>query len=70
VPRNVPLQTGLRLIQVPVLKRIFGPKSEKVAGGWKKLHSGEAHDLYASPNYYYGDQIKEHEIGMTYSTHG
>jgi hypothetical protein len=32
-----------------VLRRIFGPKREEVAGGWRKLHE-EIHNLYASPN--------------------
>jgi hypothetical protein len=26
-----------------------GPKREKVAGGWRRLHNEEIHDLYASP---------------------
>jgi hypothetical protein len=29
--------------------RIFGPKREEVEGGWRRLHNGELHDLYASP---------------------
>jgi hypothetical protein len=33
-----------------VLRRIFGPKREEVAGGWRKLHNEELHNLYASPN--------------------
>jgi hypothetical protein len=33
-----------------VLGRIFGPKREKVAGGCRRLHDEELHDLYASPN--------------------
>jgi hypothetical protein len=33
-----------------VLKRIFGPKREEVAGGWRRLHNEELHSLYASPN--------------------
>jgi hypothetical protein len=32
------------------LRRIFGPKREEVAGGWRRLHNEELHDLYASPN--------------------
>jgi hypothetical protein len=33
-----------------VLRRIFGPKSEEVAGGWRRLHNEELRNLYASPN--------------------
>jgi len=33
-----------------VLRRIFGPKREKVEGGWRRLHNEELHNLYASTN--------------------
>jgi hypothetical protein len=33
-----------------VLRRIFGPKREEVAGDWRRLHNEELHNLYASPN--------------------
>jgi hypothetical protein len=33
-----------------VLRRIFGSKREDVAGGWRRLHNEELHDLYALPN--------------------
>jgi hypothetical protein len=33
-----------------VLRRIFGPKREEVAGGWRRLRNVEFHNLYASPN--------------------
>jgi len=33
-----------------VLRRIFGPKRDKVAGEWRKLHNEEFNDLYFSPN--------------------
>jgi hypothetical protein len=33
-----------------VLRKIFGPKREEVAGGWRRLHNEEFHNLYASPN--------------------
>jgi hypothetical protein len=33
-----------------VQTRISGPKREKITGGWRRLHNGELHDLYASPD--------------------
>jgi hypothetical protein len=33
-----------------VLRRIFGPKKDEVTGEWRKLHSGELHNLYSSPD--------------------
>jgi hypothetical protein len=32
-----------------VLRRISGSKREEVAGGWRRLHNEELHNLYASP---------------------
>jgi hypothetical protein len=31
-----------------MLRRISGPKREEVAGGWRRLHNEELHNLYAS----------------------
>jgi hypothetical protein len=28
-----------------ILKRIFGGKRDEVTGGWRKLHTGEIHNL-------------------------
>jgi hypothetical protein len=28
-----------------VLRRIFGPKREEVAGGWRKVHNEDLHNL-------------------------
>jgi hypothetical protein len=33
-----------------ILRRIFEHKKEEVAGGWRRLHKEELHNLYASPN--------------------
>jgi hypothetical protein len=30
--------------------RIYGPKREEVAGGWRRLHNEELLNLHASPN--------------------
>jgi hypothetical protein len=40
----------LRVFENRVLRRIFGPKRDKVTGEWRKLHSEELHNLYSSPN--------------------
>jgi hypothetical protein len=33
-----------------LLRRTFGPKREEVAGGWRRLHNEELHNLNASLN--------------------
>jgi hypothetical protein len=33
-----------------MLKRIFGPKRDEVTGQRSKLHNGELHNLYSSPD--------------------
>jgi hypothetical protein len=33
-----------------VLRRIFGPRRDKVTGGWRKLHNEELHNLYSPPS--------------------
>jgi hypothetical protein len=33
-----------------VLRRIFGSEREEVAGGWRRLHNDEFHNLYISPS--------------------
>jgi hypothetical protein len=38
----------LRVFENKVLRRIFGPKRDEVAGGWRKLHNEELCDLYSS----------------------
>jgi hypothetical protein len=40
----------LSVFENRVLRRIFGHKREEVAGGWRRLHSEELHNLYASSN--------------------
>jgi hypothetical protein len=36
---------GLRAFEDRVLRGIFGPKKEEVAGGWRRLHNMELHNL-------------------------
>jgi hypothetical protein len=39
----------LRVFENRVLK-IFGPKRDRVTGGWRKLHNEELYNLYSSPS--------------------
>ena len=37
----------LRVFEIRVLRRIFGPKRDEVTGEWRKLHNEELNDLYS-----------------------
>ena len=50
------------------LRNIFGPKLEKVAGNWRKLHNDKLRDLQSSPKYYSGDHVRAIEMGGTCGT--
>jgi hypothetical protein len=63
VPRPVPLpvviygcdtwsltvreEHKLRVFENRVLRKIFGPKRDRVTGGWRELHNEELHNLYS-----------------------
>jgi hypothetical protein len=40
----------LRGFENRVLRKIFGPKRKEVAGGWRRLHNEELHNVKALPN--------------------
>jgi hypothetical protein len=40
----------LREFENRVLRRVFGPKRDKVTGEWRKLHNEELSDLYSLSN--------------------
>jgi hypothetical protein len=40
----------LKAFENGVLRRMFGPKRDRVTGGWRKLHNEELHNLYSSPS--------------------
>jgi hypothetical protein len=40
----------LRVFEIRVLRRIFGPKRDKVRGDWTKLHNEELQNLYFPPS--------------------
>jgi hypothetical protein len=50
-PSSVTLreQYRSRVFDNRVLRRIFGPKMDRVRGGWRRLHN-ELHNLYPSPD--------------------
>jgi hypothetical protein len=37
-----------RVLENRVLRRVFGPKGEKVIEDWRKLHNEELHGVYSS----------------------
>jgi hypothetical protein len=39
----------LKVIENRVLRRIFGPKSDEIIGGWRKFHD-ELYNLFFSPS--------------------
>jgi hypothetical protein len=41
---------SLRILENKVLREIFGPNRDEVRGERRKLHSGELHNLYSSPD--------------------
>ena len=40
----------LQVLENKVLRKIFGPKRDDQTGEWRRLHSGELHDLYGKPD--------------------
>jgi hypothetical protein len=63
------IEHRLRVSENTVLRRIFGPEREEVAGGWRRLDNAALHNMYTSPKYVYGDQIND-EMGGICSTNG
>jgi len=56
----------LSVFENMVLRRIFGPRSDKVTEEWRRLHNEELNDLYSCA----GDKIKKNEMGWACGTYG
>jgi hypothetical protein len=54
-----------------VLRRILGPKRDRVTGEWRKQHNEELNDLYSSPDIVRVITSKQKiDMGGVYSMHG
>jgi hypothetical protein len=58
----------LRVFEIRVLRRIFGPKKDEATGVWRKLHNEELHNLYSHPDII--RQVNANELVGACSTHG
>jgi hypothetical protein len=59
---------GLERVKSRVLRKMFGPKCDKVGGRCRKLYNEQLHNLYSSPNIV--RVIKSIEIGGACRTCG
>jgi hypothetical protein len=60
-PLTLREERRLSVLEIRVLRRIFGPKRDKVTGDCRKLHNGELRNLYSSPDIIV--QIKSSRMG-------
>ena len=51
----------LRVFENRVLRRIFGPKRDKVTGEWRETYNEELNEL---TKYYSGDRILKNKMGV------
>jgi hypothetical protein len=40
----------LRVLEIKVLRKMFGPKRDEVTGEWRRLHNKELYAVYSSLN--------------------
>jgi hypothetical protein len=58
----------LRVLENRVLRRIFGPKKEEVAGGWRRLHNEELRNSYSSPSFIWAINSRRRWAGQVART--
>jgi hypothetical protein len=58
----------VRVFGNKVVRRIFGPKRDKVTGEWRKPHNDEFRSALLT-QYCSGDQIEKNEMGGACSTY-
>jgi hypothetical protein len=56
-----------RMFENRVLRRIFGPRRDRVTREWRRLHNKELNALYSSPNIISKYQVKNTEMGRACS---
>jgi hypothetical protein len=59
-------ERSVRVFRNRALRRMFGPKRDKIIGGWRKLHKEEHHDLALLTKYNY--QVKEDGMSRACNT--
>jgi hypothetical protein len=58
----------LRVFENRVVRSIFGPNRDEMAGEWRKMHNEELHNLYSSADSI--RKVKANEVGGACGTHG
>jgi hypothetical protein len=60
----------LRVFENKVLRRIFGPRRDKVTGNSRRMHNEELNDLYSSPNIVRVIKSRRMSLGWACSAYG
>jgi len=79
------LRVEHRVLENSVLRRIFGPKRDEMAGDWRRLQNDELHSLFLPPDIVrvmksrwrrwaghaacMGEMRNEYKEGITWKTH-
>ena len=58
------------MFEYRVLRRVFGPKRDKVTGEWRRLHIEELSDLYSLPNNLRVVKIEKDKMGGACGAYG